>query len=299
MTQLSLLARLMPLAMKLRGSKRRYSSAELTHAKIARDRAKPQPFAPPGSLARRVAVAERTEQGWPVYTVSPLSSAGDARVLYLHGGANVYEIVQQHWGLVAELAVAASARIDVAIYPLAPEGTAGALVEVCADLVEAMVAEVGADKVTIMGDSAGGGMSLATAMVLRDRGVAAVKVALISPVLDLSITDPAVIARAAIDPWLDVPGARAASELYRGDLPFTDPRVSPIHGSLSGLGRLVIFTGTHDMLHEDALRLRTLATAAAHPLEWHQADEMIHVYPLLPIPEAKPARRALAAFIQS
>ncbi|MGV8884945.1 MAG: alpha/beta hydrolase fold domain-containing protein [Microbacteriaceae bacterium] len=299
MTHLSFLARLMPLAMKLRGAKRRYASAELTLAKIARDRARPSSFAPPASLEKSMAVTRRDEQGWPVFAVAPRSGSTPRRVLYLHGGANVYEIVRQHWSLVAELAVAASARIDVAIYPLAPEGTAGALVEVCADLVEAMIAEVGAEHVTIMGDSAGGGMSLATAMVLRDRGAAAVKVSLISPVLDLSITDPAVIELAKTDPWLDVLGARAASELYRGELPFTDPRVSAIHGSLDGLGAIQIFTGTNDMLHADALRLRALAAKTDHPLEWHVGEQMIHVYPLLPIPEAKPARRALAEFARS
>jgi acetyl esterase/lipase len=299
MTRLSLPARLMPFVMTLRGAKRRYASAELTLAKVKRDRARPKSFAPPASLARKTRVERRNEQGWPVYAVSPPTGSPTKRVLYLHGGANVYEIVSQHWGIVAELAVAASARIDVAIYPLAPQGTAAACVEVCADLVEAMIAEVGAAHVTIMGDSAGGGMSLATAMVLRDRGAAPVKVALISPVLDLSITDPAVIELAKTDPWLDVPGARAASELYRGELPFTDPRVSAIHGSLDDLGRIAIFTGTNDMLHADALRLRSLAAAADHPLEWHLGHGMIHVYPLLPIPEAKPARRALAAFVRS
>lgn len=297
MTSLSLLARLMPLVMTLRGAKRRYASAELTLARVKRDRAKPKPFAPPASLSRKARVERREVQGWPVYAVSPPTGGTPHRVLYLHGGANVYEIVSQHWGLVAELAVAASARIDVAIYPLAPQGTAADCVEVCADLVEAMIVEVGAPNVTIMGDSAGGGMSLATAMVLRDRGAAPVKVALISPVLDLSITDSAVIELAKTDPWLDVPGARAASELYRGDLPFTDPRVSAIHGSLEGLGRITVFTGTNDMLHADALRLRALAAAAGHPLEWHQGDRMIHDYPLLPIAEAKPARRALAEFV--
>ena len=298
MTSLSLLARLMPLVMTLRGAKRRYASAELTLARVKRDRAKPRSFAPPASLSRRARVERRDEQGWPVYAVSPLAGGTPNRVLYLHGGANVYEIVSQHWGLVGELASAASARIDVAIYPLAPQGTAADCVEVCADLVERMIADVGAPNVTIMGDSAGGGMSLATAMVLRDRGAAPVKVALISPVLDLSITDPAVIELAKTDPWLDVPGARAASELYRGDLPFTDPRVSAIHGSLEGLGRITVFTGTNDMLHADALRLKSLAAATGHPLEWHQGDRMIHDYPLLPIPEAKPARRALAEFVR-
>jgi len=288
----SVLGRMMPVIIGLRGSKKLFSSAERTLARVAKHRLRPKRFSPPKSL-REVSV--RFDSGWPVYDVG--SAQAPRRAIYLHGGANIYEIAPQHWSLVAELAPATSARISVPIYPLAPQGTAGVLVEIAADLVAAMIREVGADRVTILGDSAGGGMALATAMVLRDRGEPPVRVTMIAPSLDLSLSDPRVIETATIDPWLDIPGASAAAELYRGDLPVEDPRVSSLNGSLEGLGSLQVFTGTLDMLNEDARRLRAKAAESGHPLEFHEVAGMIHVYPLLPIPEARVARTAIRDFM--
>ena len=289
---MSVLGRMMPVIIGLRGSKKLFSSAERTLARVAKHRLRPKRFSPPKSL-REVSV--RFDSGWPVYDVG--SAQAPRRAIYLHGGANIYEIAPQHWSLVAELAPATSARISVPIYPLAPQGTAGVLVEIAADLVAAMIREVGADRVTILGDSAGGGMALATAMVLRDRGEPPVRVTMIAPSLDLSLSDPRVIETATIDPWLDIPGASAAAELYRGDLPVEDPRVSSLNGSLQGLGSLQVFTGTLDMLNEDARRLRAKAAESGHPLEFHEVAGMIHVYPLLPIPEARVARTAIRDFM--
>jgi acetyl esterase/lipase len=282
----SFLGRLMPFAITLRGSKPRYASAERTLKRVAELRARPASWAPPAS----VSAIERTVNGWPVYTVGDPSAETSA--VYLHGGANIYEIDKRHWALVAELAAAASIRIDVPIYPLAPISTAGPIIETVADLVTAIGAT------TVLGDSAGGGMSLATAMVLRDRGEPAVRVIMISPSLDLTFSDPLVAELATTDPWLDIPGAAAAAELYRGDLPLTDPRVSSIFGSLEGLGELAIFIGTRDMLYADALRLRSLAADDGHALEYHEVAGMIHVYPLLPIPEARVARRRIAELLR-
>jgi len=281
----SLFSRLMPLAITLRGSKRRFSSADRTRARVAYLREHPSKWAPPARVKARESVID----GWPIYEIGDESWPQSA--VYLHGGANIYEIDARHWSMVAELAAATSTRFIVPIYPLAPRGTAGPVVEAVANLVTATTAS------TVLGDSAGGGMALATAMVLRDRGAAKVRVVMISPSLDLTLSDPRVAEVAKTDPWLDIPGAAAAAELYRGDLPLTDPRVSSIFGDLEGLGELAIFIGTRDMLHSDAVRLRERAAEENHPLEYHEVENMLHVYPILPIAEAKVARRQIAAFM--
>jgi acetyl esterase/lipase len=232
---------------------------------------------------------ESTVAGWTVYEIGDPSWSKAA--VYLHGGANIYEIDPRHWSLVAELSAATSTRFIVPIYPLAPQGAAGPVIEAVADMVTANNAS------TVLGDSAGGGMSLATAMVLRDRGAGTPRVVMISPSLDLTLSDPRVAQVALTDPWLDIPGAAAAAELYRGDLPLTDPRVSSMFGSLEGLGELAIFIGTRDMLYSDALRLREKAAETDHPLEYYEVENMLHVYPILPIPEAKIARKQIADFM--
>ena len=304
----SFASRLMPFVIRVRGSKKRYSSAELTLAHIEELRLAPKNFEPPRSLARTVDVRRRDIGGWPVYELTPRGSETPSRrALYLHGGSYVYEISTQHWRIAAQLAVQADARVVVPIYPLAPAGTADVIVDGCADLAETLIAEVGGDSVTVLGDSAGGGMALAVGLVLRDRALATLdssrpasappRLILISPVLDLSLTDPRVAELAVDDPWLDIPGSRVTGELYRGTLQIDDPRVSPIHGDLSGLGPIAQFSGTRDMLNADATRLVALASAAGHPLEYHEVAGMIHVYPLLPIPEAAEAKLTMVEFM--
>ena len=290
----SLASRLMPLVMTIRGSKKRYSSAAATLADMAETAKHPKSSAPPKSIASRVDVSLETIEGWPVYTVRPRGVSTTRRALYLHGGSYVYEIAHQHWTLIAELAVRAGVTFTVPIFPLAPIETAATIVPTATDLAAAMIADVGPENSNILGDSAGGGMALAVALLLRDRGVAAPhSTILISPWLDISGTDPQLAVIAPTDPWLAVPGSHAAGAVYRSDLPEDDPMVSPINGDLRGLGAVTVFTGTRDILNADAHRLLEKAPAAGLALDFHEVAGMIHVYPLLPIPEARPAREIM------
>lgn len=277
----------MPVVQKLRGSKKRYSSAQLTAARIERQQVSPASFEPP--TLKGVTVERTDVAGWPVFTVSAVSPSGVTAV-YFHGGSFVYEVAPQHWALVADLVRTTGATILMAIYPLAPLATASVIVPLAADLA--------ADADVIMGDSAGGDIALAAAMVLRDRTGRGPRTILISPVLDVGLTDPRVAELEPNDPWLAIKGAKYANDLYRGELDATDPLVSPLYGSLDGLGAITMFSGTRDMLNADATRLVALAASVGHELDYHVAAGMIHVYPLLPIAEAKPAREVMRAVLR-
>jgi acetyl esterase/lipase len=294
-TRRSLLSALVPTAVTLLGYKREFSSAERTLALAERHVTRPEPHTPPRTIRPSVDVTLRTDMPWPVYTLTPKTGRGSGRAVYAHGGAWVHEISPFHWWLMAELAVKTGTEFTVPIYPLVPIGTAGDVVPVVADLAAALVDEVGAESVTLLGDSAGGTIALAAAMLLRDRGVPAPRdVILIAPALDLRFTDPLIARIQPSDPWLAVPGPRAAGDLWRGDLPIEDPLVSPLFGSLAGIGRITVFTGTHDITHADAVALLRKARADGHPLDFQQKPNMLHDYPLLPIPEGADARRRIA-----
>ena len=293
----SFLSRLAPVVIRLRGSKRMFSSAHRTLARVDELQRSPASFEPPRLTG--VEVTRREAGGWPVYEVTPQDAAPSRRVLYLHGGCYVFEITPTHWNFIARLAVEASVRIVVPIMPLAPSGTASVVVPAVADLAASMIDEVGADQLSIVGDSAGGGMALAVAMTLRDRSLPPLRATvLISPWLDISGTDPMLAEIAPRDPWLAVPGTHAAGALYRAELGEDDWRVSPIHGSLAGLGPLTMFSGSRDIVHADALRLVPLAAAAGVPLDYHRGEGMLHVYPILPMPEGAAARKVIGAAIR-
>ncbi|MDH6680467.1 monoterpene epsilon-lactone hydrolase [Rhodococcus sp. LBL1] len=289
----SLTSRAMPLAIALLG--RRRPSAHDIRREIVALQAKPKPFAPPVSLGRSLEVTPSTSAaGWPVFTVAPRAVAPSARVLYLHGGAYIREITRHHWKLVGQLA-SAGASVTVPIYPLAPRGTASHVVSASADLAERLASR--GEPLVVAGDSAGGGLALAVALALRDRGVPADHTALISPWLDATGSHPEILEVAPRDPWLHPGGLTVAADAYRGEMDREHPWVSPLNGDLAGLGPITLFTGTRDILNVDARRLRPLATDAGVSLDFHEAPEMIHVYPLLPIPEGKKARTVLCGLL--
>ncbi len=221
--------------------------------------------------------------------------APSARVLYLHGGAYIREITRHHWKLVG--AVGVRGRVgDGADLPggAARDGVArgsgvGRPRRTLAKHDEPLV---------IAGDSAGGGLALAVALALRDRGTAApAHTALISPWLDATGEHPEIREIAPRDPWLHPDSLTVAADAYRGELDREHPWVSPLNGDLTGLGPMTLFTGTRDILNVDARRFRPLASEARVSLDFHEAREMIHVYPLLPIPEGKKARTILCGLL--
>lgn len=290
----SLLSRLAPLALTLRGSKRMFSSPERTRARIAELRRKPVAFAPPPSLSRRVSVSRSDVSGWPVFTIAPLSPSEAGHVVYLHGGSYVFQINPLHWKFIARLVRDTGTTFIVPIMPLAPDGRAAVVVDRAATIVQSLIADVGAHNVSVMGDSSGGGMTMAVSMELRDRKLPPLRsIVLIAPWLDISGTDPMLAEIAPRDPWLAVPGTHAAGALYRAELDETDWRVSPIHGDLAGLAPITLFTGTRDLVHADALRFRDRAVKYGIVMDFHVGEGMIHDYPLLPIPEAAEARSVI------
>lgn len=277
--------------------KKAFASPEGLHARIARVR-KEEDHRPPARVAARLDVAERAVAGSPVYEVRPKGGDAARRILYIHGGAFCFQMTPHHWGLVAELAERLCAHVTVPIYPLAPEH---GLPE-----VEAMMGEVyrevlgGAREVAIVGDSAGGTLALALTMTAAGSGwPLASRLVLISPGVDMTLVNPRVKDYARVDPWLDIPGGLEAMRLYAGDLPVNDWRISPLYGDLSVLPPMLVFSGTHDILYPDTELFAGKARAAGRSVEFVTGERMFHVWPLIDIPEARPARDRMVAFLSA
>lgn len=297
---MSLASRLAALAVTLRGSRRMFSDPEKTLRRIDYLAKHPQDFSPPRSLSRIADIAEREYDGWVAFEVAPLAPCARTarRAVYLHGGCYCFEITAFHWRLIAQLANQSGATIVVPIMPLAPTGTASDVIDHVATIVESLVSEFEANNVSVLGDSSGGGMALATAMAVRDRRPEPLRsIVLMAPWLDVSGTDPMLQTIAASDPWLAIPGTKAAGALYRAELDETDWRVSPLYGDFTGLGPITVISGTRDLVYADALRMVPLARDAGVSVEWIVGEGMMHVYPLLPLPEAVPAREAMVRAI--
>lgn len=285
--------RVIPLYLRAVGRNRVFRSPGRARAHVNRLALRPRPYAPPRRLGSPVTIDVSRRDGWPVYRVRPADARPQGSVVYVHGGGWVNEISAAHWRLVAQIAAEARTTVVVPIYPLVPFGTAEAVVTAVVDLVRE-AGELHGD-VRLAGDSAGGQIALSAAMVLRvQHSVTLPRTLLMSPALDLSWSNPRIPQVQPSDPWLAVPGGRALSDRWRGELPTEDPRVSPLAGDLAGLGPLTVFSGTHDILNPDAHLLRDRARAAGVEVEFHEGEGLVHVYPLLPTRTGEAARAIIA-----
>lgn len=287
-------SRVIPPLMRLLHFNRTFVTEQGAHERIREATLRPAAYGPPRTLRRDVRLDVVHDRGWPVYTLTPTSAERPVGgVVYAHGGGWVNEIVRQQWHLAARVAAEAGVVVTVPIYPLVPHGTAGPTRERVVELVRASAEQHG--PTGVMGDSAGGQIVLSAALALRDEGVRLPLTLLVSPALDLTWSNPRIPVVQPTDPWLATPGGRVLAAAWRGDLPLTDPAVSPLFGDLTGLGPLTVFTGTRDVLNPDALLLVDKARAAGVEVELHEAPGQLHVYPVLPTPPGRAAAEVLVA----
>ncbi|MGO4329423.1 alpha/beta hydrolase [Cupriavidus sp. 2TAF22] len=297
----SIQCRLWRLALRLVRRKHRFSSAQALHEEIRRRR-KAGRAEPSARLLARHEVSSEAIAGvdFEVYTVRPRGAGSGRRILYLHGGGYVFDIVSQHWEFVGKLVDELGATVIVPIYPLAPEHTHREVFAGLMPLYERLVHGHDPAGLTVMGDSAGGGMALALAQLARDAGLALPgRLVLLSPFLDAGGSNPGIDAIEPLDLMLSRPGGIECGRVYAGDDPVTLAQVSPINGSLQGLPPTTLFIGTHDILLPDCRLFRELARQQGLPLRYFEYEGMFHVWMLLPMPEADAAFAQILAAVEA
>ena len=227
-------------------------------------------------------------------------------VLYLHGGGYALGSLDTHKELMVRLAQATSARVLGIDYRLAPEHPFPAGLE------DAMAAyrwlikqqQVAANNIAIVGDSAGGGLSLALLMTLRDQLGQADALpmpscaVLFSPWTDLAATGKSITAQADLDPMITIAGLRQLADYYRGDEAANHPLVSPLYGDFSGLPPLLVQVGEHEVLLDDSLRLQDVVDKSGAHLDLEVFAQAFHVFQAFPgIPEATVALERVGEFL--
>lgn len=228
---------------------------------------------PQGTTSRSATIA-----GVPVELVEvPESGAGT--LLYLHGGGYALGSAAGYRGVVARLAQAAGMRAVVVEYSRSPEAVFPTALDEVVAVYRALVADPDRSTVVVAGDSAGGGLSLAFAMKVRDLGLTPLgAVGLICPWLDL-VADAEGSRVARRDPLIIPPMLRGWVGAYTGGLTDpSDPLVSPVRGDLTGLPPLILHSAQDDPIAADAEALERAFRDAglddriehrAWPRRWH------------------------------
>ena len=248
---------------------------------------------------------ERVEaDGVPCEWVAAPGAAADRAILYVHGGAYTTGSLATHRRHVAQLSAATNARVLNVDYRLAPEHPHPAAVE---DAVAAYrwlttAERLDPSRVVLCGDSAGGGLAVATLLALRDAGrPRPAGAALISPWTDLTFSGASHDTRVDLDPMCSRASLSPSAEAYIGDGDPKAPLISPAHADLAGLPPLLIHVGDHETLLDDSTMLAERASAAGVDVELWVAPEMIHVWHVFAgmVPESDVALAALGRWIDA
>ena len=141
-----------------------------------------------------------------------------------------------------------------------------------------------------MGDSSGAGIAASFCQSLPAKGLAQPKhLILVSPWVDLSLKNPDVTHFEGADPMLSASGLRKSGKLWAADLDPADARVSPINGDVTCLRNVMVFTGTREVLHPDAVLFHQRVHACGNHSELIVGTGLHNNFPLYPIPEANRA----------
>lgn len=219
-------------------------------------------------------------------------------VFYIHGGAYVNNFSSMHWKAMAEWAEKTGCGIVTPNYPLLFRYTAKDAHPLMMQLYRQLQERYTAKRILIMGDSAGGGFTLALAQELlkSDSLDLPSRLILISPWVDIVGGDDALQDR---DTFLNLEVLRLIGADWASDFDTHDPIVSPLYGDMQGLPPTDLFTGTWETFYTDIVKTYDKMKAAGVDARLHVEEKMGHVYPLWPCPEGKKAREEIAELILS
>jgi epsilon-lactone hydrolase len=250
-----------------------------------------------------VKVERVTAGAAPAEWLRPPSARAGHVTLYLHGGGYVIGSPRSHRHLAAAIAGAAATDALLLDYRLAPEHPFPAAVDDAVAAYRWLLDQgILAEHIAVAGDSAGGGLTVATLLALRDahlpRPAAGV---CISPWVDLTCSGGSYQSKAGVDPIVRQAGVAEMARSYLGTTDPRSPLASPLFADLRGLPPLLIHVGSDEVLLDDAIGLAERAKAAGVDATLEQWDRMIHVWHwFLPmLDEAQTAVESIGGFIRA
>ncbi|MCS6826015.1 MAG: alpha/beta hydrolase [Caldilinea sp.] len=234
--------------------------------------------------------------------VSTRASTHERIILYLHGGGYVSGSPRTHLAVTTRLAHEAQARLFALDYRLAPEHPFPAQIEDAWAAYWWLITEQGCTpaQIVVAGDSAGGGLTMALLLALRDAHVPLPAGGVgLSPWLDLTLSGETLLTNKPTD-FLNLDVLRAAARMYCNGYEARHPLISPLYADLSGLPPLLIQAGSAEMLLDDSRRFAERARAAGVDVQLEIWESMVHVWHFtwLIEPKARQAIRRVGRFVR-
>jgi acetyl esterase/lipase len=254
----------------------------------------------PTSMCKKYDIQESIINNRKVWTIKPKEKGSDKVVLYLHGGAYVSTIKKYHWKFVEELILKTNATIVIPDYPLAPSSNCENAIDFVGQLYQELLKKYTSENIDLMGDSSGGGLALGFAMQLsKENKPQPHQIILLFPWLDVTMSNKDILEIDKKDKILGIEPLQIAGKAFAGELDLKDYRVSPIYGDFSGLGKISVFVGTHDLFVADCRKLKSLAKTSNISMNYFEYPKMFHGWVLASMQESKVAKNQISSLIKN
>lgn len=233
-----------------------------------------------------------------VMTIKPKGKLNKNHILFFHGGAYLLQGSSMHYKLVKTIAMSSGCKVSYIDYPLAPENSYLATLEMVDQSYKLLIDRYTDDDFIFIGDSAGGGLALAFAQkLINDKATKLpVKCVLFSPWIDISMKNPQIKQQENKDIILPLNGLMYAARKYAGNEDLNNYLLSPINGDINGLPLTMVFYGSEELFCPD-IELLKEKTRNTGNFIFNRFEGMQHDWVILPIPEAKVAIKKAIEFI--
>ncbi len=251
-----------------------------------------------------VTTEDTTAGGVPARFFSAPAADTSKVVLYLHGGGYVIGSPTTHAWLTGAISRASGMRVLSLDYRLAPENACPAAIQDAVFAYQSLVESGYApENIAIAGDSAGGGLTAAALVSIRERELPMpAAAALLSPWTDLAATGASITERSSRDPIVGDPSMiTMMANNYLLSMSPRDPQASPLYADLKGLPPLLIQVGSEEVLFDDASRLHARAKEAGVDSTFEEWDGQVHVFQMQGwmVPEGQQAIDKIGAFLKA
>lgn len=247
-------------------------------------------------FARRLGFTEYDDFD-DTFVLNPEEVYSDFVIFYIHGYNFWSNPSRLHFKFCKKLADTLGAKLILPVYPKAPAHHVADVHTMLIDRYQYMInnKEIDPQNIIFAGDAAGGGIALSLLQRIKYQALPMPKQAiLLSPWLDITNTNPEMEELQKSDPLLKIETLAFQGKEYAGDVNLDSPAVSPIYGDLKGLPPISVFSGTHDILSADAVKLENIAEDGKLDINVYLFVNQVHFFMGLPIPEAREVLEIIA-----
>lgn len=240
-------------------------------------------------------------KGHKCVTINPRVKKSNLHIVYFHGGAYVSQGRILHWILLSKLVAELGCRATYVDYPLAPEFNYKDTVKMAEESYKELASVYSEDDFVIGGDSAGGGLALVLAQKLKidGFGVLPSRIIMICPWLDLAMDNKRIRPIEKKDFILKKSSLLDLAEQYAGGSDLKNPLISPLYGDIDGLGKILMTSGTHEIIYADCHELFKIAKKKNVDMTFLVYGKMPHVWIFYPIMEAKHVFKKIVDFLKT